>query len=214
MPRRILLHSTNRDPASAWPGVTGEFLALDDAWSIDTQVAALEAAARADPIIVIAHSRHAVPAVLAASNGSVAAHGVVLVEPALFDLARGDEAIEAHIGAVSEARDQAFAGNLAGYWAIVRPLMFGASFDRDRWHDERAFAERFAHVTPPWGHGVRDRMLDGIRTLVVTGNWNPEYEHIAGMLTARGATHVHLPGAGHRAQDVPEFAAALERFLG
>ncbi|WP_223625115.1 hypothetical protein [Microbacterium sp. EST19A] len=66
--------------------------------------------------------------------------------------------------------------------------------------------DAWATINLPWGHGVRDRMLDGIPTLVVTGGWNAEHERIAAILDARGAQHVVIDGAAHRPQDLPPFA--------
>ncbi|GAB3631429.1 hypothetical protein GCM10027421_07820 [Microbacterium shaanxiense] len=155
----------------------------------------------------------AVPAVLAAASGRLDVAGLVLVEPALYDIARGEHAIERHIAIVTEARAQAAEGELHGFWAIFRPLMFGEAFDVDRWDAERAAAERWASSNVPWGHGVRSGMITGIPTLVVTGGWNDEYETIAGVLTRHGARHIVREGAAHRPQDLPGFATAVEEFL-
>ena len=144
--------------------------------------------------------------------GAMQPTGLVLVEPALYDIARARPVIERHIGIVTEARAQADAGNLRGFWAMLRPLMFGGPFDEGRWDDERPLAQRWAVTNLPWGHGVRDHMLDGIPTLVVTGGWNDEYEVIAGILAGRGARYVVLPGAQHRPQDLEEFAGVVADF--
>ena len=136
----------------------------------------------------------------------------MLVEPALYDIARGHEALERHIAIVSEARSQAHAGDLRSFWAILRPLMFGGPFDADTWDDERAVAQHWSTTSLPWGHGVRPAMLKGIPTLVVTGGWNAEYERIAERLTSDGATHTVLEGFAHRPQDAPGFAAAAADF--
>ncbi|MFB7250523.1 alpha/beta hydrolase [Microbacterium sp. NPDC056234] len=208
---RLYIHGGGRRGASAWPShadAGGEFVSFDERSSVPAQVELL--ARRPRDSLVFAHSIGAVPAVLAARV--MRPKGLVLVEPALYDIARGRPTIERHVGIVTEARAQADAGNLRGFWAILRPLMFGGEFDAARWNDERPLAERWAETNLPWGHGVREDVLDGIPTLVVTGGWNDEYEVIAGLLEERGARHVVLPGAQHRPQDVAGFAALVAEF--
>jgi hypothetical protein len=53
-----------------------------------------------------------------------------------------------------------------------------------------------------------------VPTLVVTGDWNDEYEAIAEELTVHGAEHRHLRGFGHRPQDHPDFPALVDEFAG
>lgn len=76
------------------------------------------------PSFLVAHSLGAVPAAMAYGAGAISASHVVLLEPALYDVARGDGSIERHIGPVTEARQRAAQGDLYGYWQIVGPLMF------------------------------------------------------------------------------------------
>ncbi|HWV49042.1 MAG TPA: alpha/beta fold hydrolase [Microbacterium sp.] len=207
---RLHIHGGGRQGESAWPSQTdagGEFLSFGAA-PIDEQVRLLEA--RPVGALVFAHSIGGVPAVLAA--GAMHPAGLVLVEPALYDIARGHPAVERHIGIVTEARAQADAGNLRGFWAILRPLMFSGPFDEARWADEQPVAERWALTNLPWGHGVREDLIDGIPTLVVTGGWNDEYEVIASVLSRQGARHVVLAGAQHRPQDVEGFAEVVAEF--
>ncbi len=52
-----------------------------------------------------------------------------------------------------------------------------------------------------------------MRTVVVTGGWNDEYEAVAAALAAVGAQHRVLPGARHRPQDTAEFDAVLSDAL-
>ncbi|WP_160298637.1 alpha/beta fold hydrolase [Microbacterium sp. SA39] len=210
---RLYIHSGGRRGTDAWPHATdsaAEFLSFPADTAVRDQVKALVDRDRDRSILIFAHSIGAVSAVLAADRLNIA--GLVLVEPALYDLARGDAAIERHIAIVTEARDLASGGELRGFWAILRPLMFGGHFDPTHWDDERALAERWASTNVPWGHGVRERTLRGIPTLAVTGGWNAEYEAIAQVLVATGARHVVLPGAQHRPQDLESFPAVVERF--
>lgn len=208
---RLFIHGSGRKGEDAWPQQSArdsEFLSFADSTSIRDQADIL--AARAPGALVFAHSIGAVPAVIAAK--AMDARALVLVEPALYDLARGHAAIERHIGIVTEARAQAEDGNLRGFWAIFRPLMFGAPLDGHVWDTERSTAERWAAINVPWGHAVRPSMMSAIPTLVVTGGWNGEYEIIARTLAGVGASHVELPGAEHRPQDLPAFAAIVDRF--
>lgn len=208
---RLYIHGGGRQGASAWPSQAnaagGDFLSFG---TMSVAAQARLVAERPRGSLVFAHSIGAVPAVLAA--GSMQPKGLVLVEPALYDIARGRPAIERHIGIVTEARAQADAGNLRGFWAILRPLMFGGEFDVSRWEDERPLAERWARTNLPWGHAVREDVIDGIPTLVVTGGWNDEYEAIAGVLAERRARHVVISGAQHRPQDVDGFADVVDEF--
>lgn len=138
--------------------------------------------------------------------------GSGVVEPALYDIARGDAPIERHIAVVTEARSRAAEDDLYGFWALFRPLMFGGTLDREAWPDERAVAEHWATANLPWGHGIRECSLTGVPTLVVTGGWNEEYELIARRLVDVGAAHRVLPGFAHRPQDHPDFPAAVTTF--
>lgn len=213
IPERVYVHGAGRRGADAWPHVAdpgARFVSLAPDTTIDDQVTALIDEIDTRRTLVFAHSIGAVPAVLAAQRVDPA--GLVLIEPALYDIARGDAAIERHIAIVTEARALASSGDLRGFWAILRPLMFGGPFDSARWHEERALAQRWATINLPWGHGVRERMLDGIATLVVTGGWNAEYEKIASILVTRGADHIVMDGAAHRPQDLPPFRAAVDAF--
>ena len=211
--RRVHVHGAGRRGTDAWPDAradAGEFVSFPPASTVSEQADLLVQEFASVPVIVYAHSIGAVPVSLAAQQMHVT--GLVLVEPALYDMARGEESIERHIGIVTEARAQAEAGDLRAFWAILRPLMFGGPFDPDAWERERSVAEHWAKANLPWGHGVRDRLLNGIPTLVVTGGWNDEYERIAQVLAGGGAQHVVLVGAQHRPMDLPTFADAALAF--
>ncbi len=213
---RLYLHGSGRTGTAAWPGQgagAGEYLAFPEEASIEEQVTHLVRDHAGRRVVVYAHSIGAVPAVLAAASSTLDVAGLVLVEPALYDIARGAEAVERHIGLVSEARSLSATGDLRGFWAIMRPLMFGGPFDATRWDQEHRLAEHSSRKNLPWGHGVRAPMVRGIPTLVVTGGWNDEYEEIATVLTAEGAEHRILHGAQHRSQDLPEFAGMVDEFL-
>ncbi len=211
--RRTFAHSASRPASRAWPSAhaaTDSFLPLPAELTPRNQASLLVEHADHRPVL-FAHSILGVAAVLAAP--ALRPRALVLVEPALYDLVRGSEAIERHISAVTEARSRAACGDLRGFWAILRPLMFGGPFDSARWDAERAVAEHWAQTPLPWGNGLREGMLQGTPLLVATGGWNDEYEHIAQHLVTLGAEHVVLRGAEHRPQDLPEFPTAVDDFI-
>ena len=213
--RRVFIHGAGRRGRDAWPladAADGDFVGFEPGSTIQHHVATLVDSYSDTRVLLHAHSLGSVPAVLAAASGRLDVAALVLVEPALYDIARGEHAIERHIAIVTEARAQAAEGELQGFWAIFRPLMFGEAFDSESWDAERAAAQRWASSNVPWGHGVRAGMITGIPTLVVTGGWNDEYETIALTLTRYGARHVVLEGAVHRPQDLPVFASAVDEF--
>lgn len=214
LPHRVFLHGAGRRGTAAWPSQdpeSGTFLSFPPESSVEAQAGALFEGERDRTPIVFAHSIGAVTAVRAVADG-LRVCGIVLVEPALYDIARGDAPIERHIAVVTEARSRAAEDDLYGFWSILRPLMFGGPLDRESWPDERAVAEHWAAANLPWGHGIRERSLAAVPTFVVTGGWNEEYELIARRLVDVGADHIVLSGFAHRPQDHPEFPAAVTGF--
>ena len=161
------------------------------------------------PAVVVAHSHGAIPAVLAVPSIGKQLMALVLVEPALYDVARGNPAIERHIAVMEASRGAYEAHGLRGYWRILRPLIFGGEFDETTWVEEEKTAAWFFAVRPPWGFNIAASDVTRISTFVVTGAWNDEYEAIAAALVAEGAEHRVIPGAQHRPQDLPSFNAVL-----
>ncbi len=166
-----------------------------------------------EAVVLVAHSLGAVPAALAHAVGGILASHVVLLEPALYDIARGHSAVEAHIGPMTEARERAHGGDLFGYWEIVGPMMFGREATRESWPEDQDVAKRFADMDVPWGHGIEASVFGQVPTLVVTGGWNEEYETVAERLAEAGAAHVRLSGARHRPQDHPAFESTVVEFV-
>ncbi|WP_149085194.1 MULTISPECIES: alpha/beta hydrolase [Microbacterium] len=214
LPHRVFLHGAGRRGTAAWPSQdpeSGTFLSFPPESSVDAQARALVEGERDRRPILFAHSIGAVTAVRAVADG-LRVSGLVLVEPALYDIARGDAPIERHIAVVTEARSRAAEDDLFGFWSILRPLMFGGPSTRSRWEDERAVARHWATTNLPWGHGIRARALHGVPMLAVTGGWNEEYELIARRLVDVGADHIVLSGYAHRPQDHPDFPTAVTAF--
>lgn len=210
------MHGAGKGGHEAWPEQSE-----DDALFVDHSVSPamrdkaelVAAQLPRERAVVVAHSLGAVPVALAHTNGRLAASHVVLLEPALYDIARGHDAVEAHIGPMTEARRRADGGDLFGFWQVVAPMMLGREASRETWSDDEELARRFASMDPPWGHGIDAAVFADVPTLVVTGGWNDEYEAIAERLSDVGAAHVRLPGARHRPQDHPGFESALTAFV-
>lgn len=213
---RYYVHGAGRPGAQAWPRQ-----ALDLAIFADhsTAVSAREKAklvgrqAPAGTYDVVAHSLGAVAVALAMRDQTLRPTRLVLVEPALYDVARGEPAIERHIEPMTRARARAAAGDLFGYWQIVKPMMFGGEATTAAWDNEHELAARMAILEPPWGHDVDPSLARSVPTLVLTGGWNEEYEAIAGILARTGADHAVLEGHDHRVQDHPDFDPIVEHFL-
>lgn len=213
---RVYIHGAGRTGRSAFPASADDadarFLSLDFADPMERNAALLSAATPAGSVIV-AHSAGAVPVFLALAEEAVRPSALVLIEPGLYDIARGNPAIESHVATMTRARELSAVGDLFGYWRIVRPLMFGGDADPARWDDEKESVARFEAKRPPWGHPVTSDAIHGIPTLVITGDWNAEYEAIAAALVSTGAVHEKLRGNTHRPQDHPDFTAVVDAFV-
>jgi hypothetical protein len=213
---RFYVHGAGRGGREAWPEQGDAEAVFADHSTSSRMLRKADIVGEQCPdgdVVVVAHSLGAVPAALAYRAGHISASHVVLLEPALYDIARGDGAIERHIGPVTEARQRAARGDLFGYWQIVGPLMFRRDASSDTWHEDKDVAQRFAELEPPWGYDIDESVFAKVPTLVVTGGWNDEYEAIAERLAQAGAEHVELSGENHRPQDHPGFESALAEFL-
>lgn len=205
----VLVHGAGRSGAAAWPAQLLDGAVALDLSALPTARGRAEAVAAAvrPGDVVVAHSLGGVAAALALPMLATPPAALVLCEPALFDLARGDAAVEAHVAAMDAAHEAL--PSLSGFWARARPALLGEPFDEGRWEDERALATLLTRTERPWGHGIDAGMLRGVPTTVVTGGWNAEYEAIAAALVRAGARHEVLEGSGHRPQDDARFLAIL-----
>lgn len=211
------MHGAGRAGREAWPEQPDAGAVFADHSACSRMLGKADVVGEQCPdgdVVVVAHSLGAVPTALAHRAGDISASHMVLLEPALYDIARGEDAVERHIVPMTQARERAGQGDLFGYWQIVGPLMFGREATRDSWEEDQDLARRFAEMDPPWGYAIEASVFAGIPTMVVTGTWNDEYEAIAERLVRAGATHVSLSGAEHRPQDHPGFEPALSEFLG
>lgn len=213
---RLYVHGAGRTGADAWPFASragARFADLSTSASAVEQAAALSRMDVTAPLTVVAHSFGAIPVLFSISASTMHADHLVLLEPALYDLARGDEAVEYHIATMTRARERADNDDLVGYWEIVRPLMFGGPLDPGLWEAEEPLARRFSDNEPPWGHSVSAETIEPVPTLVLTGAWNAEYEAIASTLVRHGAIHRQLKGNKHRVQDHPDFELIVKEFI-
>ena len=212
---RFYVHGAGRAGREAWPAQADDDAVFADhsaATTASDKATLLRDQCPEGDVVLVAHSLGAVPAALGMDLSSLSQ--VILLEPALFDVARGDVAVEAHISAMTTARGSADAGDLSGCWQVVAPLMFGRPATEESWEEDRPLAARFAAVEPPWGHGIDATVFGAVPTLVVTDGWNDEYEAIADRLADAGASHVRLVGHRHRPQDHPGFEALVADFTG
>jgi alpha-beta hydrolase superfamily lysophospholipase len=213
---RFYVHGAGQSGRAAWPDQDDADAVFADHSATSRMTEKAEAVGDQCPagtVAVVAHSLGAVPVALAYRADNLAASHVVLLEPALYDVARGAAAVERHITAMTSARDRADEGDVFGFWQVVAPLMFGRPASRDTWADDRSLARYFAEMDPPWGYDIEASVFAPVPTLVITGSWNEEYEAIAERLSTAGALHVRLAGARHRPQDHPDFEPVVADFL-
>lgn len=211
---RFYVHGAGRAGRAAWPTQSEGDAVFSDHSTVARVVDKVDLVVAQSPEAqtVVAHSLGAVPIALAISTRRLLPSRVILLEPALYDLARGDEAIEHHIVAMMHARQQAESGDLFSFWREFSALMFGSEPVLENWEDQRSTAQKFAAMDTPWGHSTEVRWVADVPTLVLTGAWNQEYEAIAARLAQAGATHRHL-GSTHRPQDHPDFESVVADFV-
>ncbi len=103
---RFYVHGAGRAGREAWPAQADDAAAVFADHSAATTAADKAALLRdqcpAGDVVLVAHSLGAVPAALGLDVTSLS--HAVLLEPALYDVARGDVAVEAHISAMTTAR--------------------------------------------------------------------------------------------------------------
>ena len=211
---RLYIHGSGRTGRTAWPQQGSDnaiFTEFRPGASFQEQLENLADLAPHEPVDVLAHSLGAVPAVLALNRGVIQARRLILLEPALFDLARGNQHVEKHISTVHRAHERNAAGDLYGFWEIIRPVFFGSRPNPEEWEKEQSAAQHFVDIPLPWELGIQQEMIPASSTTVVTGNWNPEYEAIAAALSSHGARHIHVSGNAHRPQDHEHFEPAVFR---
>ncbi len=219
----VFVHGSGRAGRDAWPlqaatHPDAHFVVLPGFAPGEEPVLGIAAAVESirsavgESAIVVASSFGAIPvARLAAEHAGVA--GLVLAEPALYSIARGEPAVEALITRMDPVYARGGSGSVAEFWAEAMTTLTGQptpiptdSADLDR-------ASRFLAQGAPWNYEIDVLALARIPMLVITGGWNQEYEEIAAVLAHHGAERLLLEGHGHRVADHPDFSPAVDAFL-
>lgn len=156
---------------------------------------------------LVAHSYGGVAAILAAGQAPERIRSLTLFEPAAYSLGRGRPHVEAMIERMTPVVDQAPFLGAAEYQDRFLTALTG-SRPRPAVSDTLA-AERDRLLAPPWSFELPVAAVSVVPTLVVTGNWNAEYEEIAQAIEEAGARHTRLVGYGHRVQDHPDANALI-----
>lgn len=204
----IFVPGSGRDGAAAWPQQG------PGAWGDEFDVTYLEHAdggASAASIVkalgergghVVAHSAGAVAATLAAAERPELFHSLMMFEPACFGLARGGPEVERHVADMSpvfrlagdaNVTDAEFGAHFLAALGVPPPLPPDPVL--------AGMGARLRAEPPPWEHGGDSGFLASVRTLVVTGAWNPLYDEVADAMERAGAVHTVMAGYEHRPQD-------------
>jgi len=212
--RAVFVHGSGRHGATAWPGLSDEEFVFVTRGGFEGEPERTDFAADArrvhdavgDGAHVVAASYGGIAALQAAASGTV--RSLVLVEPAAFSLSRGLPATEAHVAAVDPVM-RTWETTDAPTFAIALLTALGVP---DAVAPPFPLAEVWRLQRAPWHAELDAGVIARVPTLVITGNWNPEYEELAGRLVELGATHTHLEGHGHAAHEHPEFENTARTF--
>lgn len=172
----------------------------------DLEASARLLAARAgDADGIVGWSYGGVAAAMAASLAPISS--LVLLEPALYQLARDRPACAAAIARVDPVyRDASLTD--ASFERTLMLALTGDDIGAARSRDELRSSRRARVHGAPWRHPVDPAALAQTRMLVLTGGWSAEYEEVAAALVELGAEHEVLAGHGH---DVPQHPDCSER---
>lgn len=221
--RFVFAHGSGRAGAENWPQqstLRGEAFFLTfpgygtdppTATDIDAWVQTILDAC-SEPAHLIAHSYGAIAAILAASHRPDRYRSLLLFEPAAYSLARGRASIEVHVRRLTPVMDQAPTLDAVTFWPRFMAALTGTTPPAPSTQAELVVAERFRLLSPPWSHSLPTAIFGVVPTLVVTGDWNAEYEDIAKSLVLLGAEHRHLVGHGHRVADHPAANELIEEW--
>lgn len=204
----VFIHGAGQAGEDAWPHQASE---NDAAWHFLPREGIADDAPRdARRIVdrlratrgghVVAHSYGANAAILAAQEEPGLLASLVLLEPACSDLARGQDAVEAHIAAMTPVFQRADDPGTSTR-EFSRLFADGMGFEPPALADDELEerVRRLRSLQPPWNLGLRHELTP--RTLVITSGARPLYEQTAQELAGLGARHETMLGAGHRIQD-------------
>jgi len=212
--RAVFVHGSGKLGAAAWPGLSDEEFVFVTRGGFEGEPERTDFAADArrvndavgDGAHVVAASYGGIAALRAAESGIV--RSLVLVEPAAFSLSRGLPATEAHIAAVDPVM-RTWDTTDAATFAVALLTALGVP---DAVAPPFPLAETWRLQLAPWHAELDAGVIARVPTLVITGNWNAEYEELAGRLVELGASHQHLEGHGHAAHEHPEFENTARTF--
>ncbi|CAM3885530.1 alpha/beta fold hydrolase [Janibacter anophelis] len=217
--RTVFVHGRGRSGPAAWPRLAEldrpghVFLARTGAADQPERDADRAIEALGGRGHLVGHSYGAVTAMLAAQRRPDMIRSLVLLEPACYDVARGGRGVEGHIRGMAPVfavaddpqvdGEEFLARFAAGMGAQMPDLDAGAC---------ETIAARIRATPAPWEVDLRTDTPRLVPTLVITGDETPMYAEVAAALEAQGATHLSLPGTGHRPQDSDEGMAAICRW--
>lgn len=164
----------------------------------------------ADADALVGYSFGGVVAALAACMEH--ANALVLIEPALFGLARDRPASSALIDRLEPVYLDSTLTDAAFGRAFLRELQ-GEDPGELLEPTALSWSRRTRLHGAPWRHPIDPACLAETRTLVLTGGWNDEYEEVAAALVELGAEHEVLTGHGHRVVDHPECSERIRAFV-
>jgi pimeloyl-ACP methyl ester carboxylesterase len=223
-PRVVFVHGTGRFGIAAWPYQHRLASAYDclfvrrHGFAPDGAPQRTDFGADMDIVVenlgdgghLVAHSQGAVAAMMAAVERPELVASLTLFEPACLSLTADLPATKAHrkrleplFAARNELDDEQYHREFSRLvlGAAAKPLASAA---------DRLQASRLRLQDPPWTAPLH--IVPGVRTLVVTGGWEPLYEEVAEYLATTGAVHRHAAN-NHRPQDTPEGHGLLVDFL-
>jgi pimeloyl-ACP methyl ester carboxylesterase len=153
---------------------------------------------------LVAHSYGGLAAILAAAQAPERVRSLTLFEPAAYSYARGRPDVEAMIERMTPVIDEAPALHAVDYDIKFVTALTGSRPSRVESPGDVLAAERNRLLAPPWSFDLPIDVLSTVPTLVLTGDWNAEYEEIGQAMGDAGSRHAQLVGYGHRPQDHPD----------
>ncbi|MHA7238505.1 alpha/beta fold hydrolase [Arthrobacter sp. TMS1-12-1] len=222
--RVVFVHGSGAFGAAAWPRQHGLSIDFDCLYVRRHGFSATEEPAATDhhrdqAIIadalgsgghVVAHSEGAASAMMLAVERPDLVRTLTLVEPACFSLTVDLPATAAHIALMMPLVAERLAMSDDEFLRAFVRRVSDADALAPSTTDARRDAARLRLQSPPWEAPLS--IVPGVRTLVLTGGWEPLYEEVAAYLAGTGAVH-RVTAGGHRPHDTAEGAAMIRAFL-
>lgn len=200
--------------AAAFPGAVFPVLPGygDDRPTVGDVAAAAQQLAllAADADALVGYSYGGMVAAMAASLEQPAA--LVLIEPALFQLARERPRSAALIARLEPIYLDTGLTDATFEQTLMRALS-GQEIGPAETPEQLRSSRRGRLHGAPWRHAVDPECIAETPTLVLTGGWSAEYEEVAQALVDLGAEHEVLAGHGHRVIDHPDCSDRIREFV-